>query len=142
MQSRHKYSDINRSSGIWRLELKSVASENPSLSPSGGFRKLLQTKHFGGNTVLADDLVKLFYCCRHNLSHLRNPLLQNHPVLSHFMSFVVIWHFKLRILDLWNRYAISTSNRQTSLLRHPSIVILYFFVETPRTSQPLQPPRR
>jgi hypothetical protein len=43
------------------------------------------------------------------------PLLQNHPVFIPMESLVIIWDFRLRILDLWHRRALSIYNRQNSL---------------------------
>ena len=44
-----------------------------------------------------------------------NPHLQIHPVFIPMTSRVIIWDFRLRISDLWNRYALSIYNRQHSL---------------------------
>ncbi len=44
-----------------------------------------------------------------------NLLLQSHPIFILMESLVIIWDFGLRILDLWNRYALSINNRQNSL---------------------------
>jgi hypothetical protein len=44
-----------------------------------------------------------------------NSLLQSHPAFIPIESLAIIWDFRLRILDLWNRYALSIYNRQNSL---------------------------
>jgi hypothetical protein len=44
-----------------------------------------------------------------------NPHLQIHPVFIPMTSGVRIWDFRLRISDLWNRYALSIYNGQNSL---------------------------
>jgi hypothetical protein len=50
-----------------------------------------------------------------------NPLLQSHPVFIPMESLLIIWDFRLRILDLWNRYALSIYNRQNSLILKSNI---------------------
>ncbi len=54
-----------------------------------------------------------------------NPLLQSHPVFIPMESLAVIWDFRLRILDLWNRYALSIYNRPNSLIRHSTFDICH-----------------
>ena len=44
------------------------------------------------------------------------PLLQIHPVFIPMESLFIIWDFRLRILDLRNRYALSIYNRQNCLI--------------------------
>jgi hypothetical protein len=44
-----------------------------------------------------------------------SPPLQSHPVFVLMESLLIVWDFRLRILDLWNRCALSIYNRQNSL---------------------------
>jgi hypothetical protein len=47
---------------------------------------------------------------------MQTPLLQSHPVFIPMESLFIIWDFRLRILDLRNRYALSIYNRQNCLI--------------------------
>ena len=46
-----------------------------------------------------------------------NPHLQIHPIFIPMTSRVKIWDFRLRISDLWNRYALSIEKSITRLTR-------------------------
>ena len=57
-----------------------------------------------------------------------NPHLQIHSVFIPMTSRVIIWDFRLRILDLWNRYALSIlkkTERSETTLRHSLFDIRY-----------------
>ena len=48
---------------------------------------------------------------------MQNLHLQIHPVFIPMTSRVIIWDFRLRIADLWNRYALSIiMDRSTQML--------------------------
>jgi hypothetical protein len=47
-----------------------------------------------------------------------NPFLQSHPAFISIESLAIIWDFRLRILDLWNRYALSIYNRPFGTKAH------------------------
>ena len=115
---------INRlSRSIWTQILESSCLNPPEFSNEQTRSQLRQPRHRSGSTKMTFMVNYTFL--NGGGEYMPNLHLQIHPVIIPITSRVIIWDFRLRISDLWNRYALSIKIDRIPYfdIRHSTFII-------------------